>query len=148
MRITLALILLVIVISAASNQRSINPQPAAPQAARAQPAQVDNVPSPGCFVVEKFKAVVVNTCTVSPCHTLNLTGKLRNNCAMAAGAMVKITAEDSSGAVVDTFEGWPASTRNIAPKSAYSFNIGAVMPYQKSMKKFYVEVVDARTWRR
>ncbi len=142
MRIILALILLVIVASVVNNQRITTPYPI-----NAQPKIAESVAYPGCFAVEKFKAGVVNECSQSPCYTLNLTGKLRNNCSIPAGALIKITAEDSHGAVVDTFEGWPASIRNIEPSDGYSFNFGPGMIYQKNMAKFSVEVIDARTWR-
>lgn len=98
------------------------------------------------FVVEGFSSKVFDDCRQSSCPTLKLTGKLKNNCAFSAGAQLKITAEDGKGGVVDTIDGWPASTRNVAPGSTYAFDMGPLMVYRKSMKKFNIEIIDVRTW--
>jgi hypothetical protein len=98
------------------------------------------------FAVEGFASKVFDECRQTSCPALKLTGKLKNNCPIAAGAHIKITAEDGKGNVVDTTEGWPASTRNISPSATYSFDMGPLMTYRKGMKKFNVEIIDVRTW--
>lgn len=103
---------------------------------------------PSDFTVEGFKATVYDDCRLTPCPALKLTGKARNNCPAPAGVQLKIIAEDKSGDVVDTVEGWPASTRNIAPGEAYAFDLGPLMTYRPEMQKFRVQIIDAKTWRR
>jgi hypothetical protein len=98
------------------------------------------------FAVEGFASKVFDDCKQSSCPALKLIGKLKNNCAVAAGAQIKITAEDGKGNVVDTTDGWPASTRNIGPGATYAFDMGPSMTYRKGMKKFSVEVIDVRNW--
>lgn len=98
------------------------------------------------FTVEGFSPKIFDDCKQSSCPALKLTGKLKNNCALAAGAQIKITAEDAKGGVVDTVDGWPASTRNIAAGSTYAFDMGPLMVYRKGMKTFKIDVIDARTW--
>lgn len=99
------------------------------------------------FRVENFRATVYDDCRRTPCPALKLTGKLKNNCKIAAGAQIKITAEDARGIVIDTTEGWPASIRNIAPGESYAFDLGPLMTYRPNMKNFQVQVISARTWR-
>ncbi|AMA60041.1 hypothetical protein BCCGELA001_29925 [Bradyrhizobium sp. CCGE-LA001] len=98
------------------------------------------------FTVEGFSPRVFDDCRQSSCPALKLTGKLKNNCALSAGAQIKITAEDGKGGVIDTIDGWPASTRNIAPGSTYAFDMGPLMVYRKGMKTFNIAIIDARTW--
>ncbi len=79
------------------------------------------------FAVEGFAPKVFDDCKQTSCPALKLTGKLKNNCALAAGAQIKITAEDGKGKVVDTTDGWPASTRNIDPGATYSWGPSSVV---------------------
>jgi hypothetical protein len=99
------------------------------------------------FEIIGFTPRVVDDCTTRSCPVLKLTGKLKNNCSIASGAQIKITALDAKGNVVDTYEGWPASIRNIQPGEAYAFNSGPGMDYRHTMKSFRAEVIEARTWR-
>ena len=99
------------------------------------------------FAVEGFSSRVFDDCRVTPCPALKLTGKLKNKCTIPAGAQIKITAYDGKGSVVDTVDGWPASMRNIAPGADYAFDLGPLMKYRSTMKKFEVSVIDARSWR-
>ncbi|GMP00810.1 hypothetical protein TM239_26430 [Bradyrhizobium sp. TM239] len=114
------------------------------------PSKVESVTSKTCrasdFVVEGFSSKVFDDCKQSSCPTLKLTGKLRNNCALSAGAQIKITAEDGKGSVIDTIDGWPASTRNVAPGATYAFDMGPLMVYRKGMKNFKIDIIDARIW--
>lgn len=98
------------------------------------------------FKVEKFNVRIVDECRSISCPSLKLTGYLRNNCALPAGAQVKIIALDNAGNLVSTEEGWPASVRNIAPGDAYAFDLGPLIRYQRTMDKFSIQVIDARTW--
>src|ERR1043166_2170919 len=79
------------------------------------------------FAVEGFAPKIFDDCKKSSCPALKLTGNLKNNCALAAGAQIKITAEDGKGNVVDTTDGWPASTRNIGSGATYAFDLGPLM---------------------
>jgi hypothetical protein len=98
------------------------------------------------FKVEGFRATIFDDCRTRPCPALKLTGKLRNHCAVAASAEIKITALDSGGDVIDTIEAWPASIRNIAPGQAYAFDLGPLMRYRMGMERFEIEVIDVRVW--
>jgi hypothetical protein len=98
------------------------------------------------FAVEGFAPKIFDDCKQTSCPALKLIGKLKNNCSLAAGAQIKVIAEDGKGNVVDTTDGWPASTRNIGPGATYAFDMGPLMTYRKGMKKFSVEVIDVRTW--
>jgi len=103
---------------------------------------------PSDFTVEGFKATVYDDCRRTPCPALKLTGEVRNNCAVPAGVMIKITARDKDGQVVDTAEGWPASTRSIAPNDTYAFDFGPLMRYNPKMKDFRVQIIDVSVKRR
>ena len=118
----------------------------APKKVEAQPPSSARKCQVSDFAIEGFSSKVFDDCKQSSCPALKLTGRLKNNCATSAGAQIKITAEDGKGSVVDTTDGWPASTRNIGPGSTYAFDMGPLMRYRSSMKKFSVEVIDVRTW--
>lgn len=139
-----------------SDDRAVTPTSpsAGTQTVAAMPAQKADVQSSTTarkcqisdFAVEGFTPKVFDDCKQSSCPALKLTGKLKNNCVLAAGAQIKITAVDGKGNVVDTTDGWPASTRNIGSGATYAFDLGPLMTYRKVMKKFSVEVIDVRTW--
>lgn len=125
-----------------------SPQPLPPEPTRlaghaVAPVQACTVSN---FQVEDFTPRVVDDCRLRSCPVLKLLAHLKNNCAVAAGAQVKVVATDQAGNLVDTFEGWPASTRNIAPGEAYAFDFGPVLTYRKSMKNFSLQVIDAKVW--
>ena len=101
---------------------------------------------PWDFSIEGFKPALYDDCRQSSCPIIKLPARLVNNCAFAAGALVKITATDRDGNVVDTREGWPASIRNIGPGEKYAFDLGPLMTYRKSMKDFTIQVIDAKQW--
>ncbi len=102
---------------------------------------------PSDFKLVAFKPAIYDDCRSTPCPALRLAGEVENQCAQPAGVQIKITALSATGSVIDTIEGWPASTRNIAPGERYAFNMGAGMPYQAGMHSFDVQIIDARTWR-
>jgi hypothetical protein len=140
-------VLIVIGVAAYQAAQYTPPQPVAQTAAVTSGAPSQLICKVSDFAVEGFKARVFDDCKVTPCPALKLTGKLKNNCTIPAGAHLKITAEDKTGQVVDTVEGWPASIRNIAPGDAYAFDLGPLMRYRKNMSNFKVQVIDVRTWR-
>jgi hypothetical protein len=77
---------------------------------------------------------------------LSLSGQLVNHCAEAAAAQVKIEAKDADGKVLQTKQGWPAGTTNIAPGQSVEFDLGRLFRYQSDMQNYSVGVVDVRTW--
>lgn len=102
--------------------------------------------SPSDFEVVGFNASIRDDCRVTPCPVYVLTGQIKNNCAEAAGAQLKITTFDKNDAVVTTYEGWPASIRNIAPGGLYAFDVGPGVRYDVRATKITYEIIDARTW--
>jgi hypothetical protein len=97
------------------------------------------------FRVEAF-AVEVDNCVGRRCPRLNVTGRLVNNCQAAAGAQVKVEAMDNRGNVIDTVDGWPAMTENLAPGEAAEFDFGPLFRYRSGMVDFSVAVTEVRSW--
>ncbi|GAB2532791.1 hypothetical protein [Rhodanobacter koreensis] len=77
---------------------------------------------------------------------LSLSGQLVNKCAAASAAQIRIEAKDASGNVLQTKQGWPAGTTNIAPGQAASFDLGRQFRFQPEMASYSVTVVAVRTW--
>jgi hypothetical protein len=77
---------------------------------------------------------------------LTLAGELVNNCAEPAAAQISIQAKDADGKVVQSKEGWPAGTTNIAPGSTAKFDLGRRFRYQSDMATYTVNVVSVRSW--
>jgi hypothetical protein len=77
---------------------------------------------------------------------LNMKGTLANKCAEAAAAQIRIEAKDASGKVLQTKQGWPAGTANIAPGQSVEFDLGRLFRYQADMQDYTVTVVDVRAW--
>ena len=74
-------------------------------------------------------------------------GEIRNNGPLAAGVELKATVRDEKGAVVDSAEGWPASTRNIPPNSTWPFrSFGWMKPCEGSCTA-ELRIVGAKVWR-
>lgn len=99
--------------------------------------------APSDFVVKDF----------SPGHTgtgaalkLVLSGQLVNNCATPSAAQIRIEAKDASGTVLQTKQGWPAGTTNIAPGQSASFDLGKQFRFQPEMDNYSVSVVAVRAW--
>ena len=99
------------------------------------------------FEIESLRPTADNPCRQSPCPVVRLPAEVRSNCAFPAGVMVKITARDSTGAVLATAEGWPAGTRNIPAGETYAFDFGSQFTYSNAIDRFEANVVDVRTWR-
>ena len=96
------------------------------------------------FTVENFKMKPAGGS--GSALRLSLSGQLVNHCAQAAAAQVRIEAKDSTGGVVQSKQGWPAGTSNIAPGQSVDFDLGRLFRYQSEMQNFTVSVADVRTW--
>ena len=77
---------------------------------------------------------------------LSLAGQLTNHCGSAAAAQIRIEAKDAGGKVLQSKQGWPAGTSNIAPGEKVNFDLGRMFRYQPNMQDYTVSVVDVRTW--
>ncbi|WP_266169292.1 hypothetical protein [Dyella subtropica] len=77
---------------------------------------------------------------------LSLSGQLTNHCAEASAAQVRIEAKDASGKVLQSKQGWPAGTANIAPGQSVDFDLGRLFRYESDMQDYSVSVSDVRTW--
>ncbi len=107
--------------------------PLAAQAARA----------PTDFAIKEFKTAVSGS---GAALRLILSGELVNNCAEASAAQIRIEAKDGSGNVVQSKQGWPAGTTNIAPGAAAKFDVGRQFRFQSDMTNYTVSVVTVRAW--
>ena len=77
---------------------------------------------------------------------LVLSGELVNNCAEPAAAQINIDVKDASGKVIQSKQGWPAGTTNIAPGATARFDFGKRVRYQSDMAAYTVSVVSVRAW--
>ncbi|RCS30417.1 hypothetical protein DEO45_06180 [Rhodanobacter denitrificans] len=77
---------------------------------------------------------------------ISLRGELVNNCAAPSAAQVRVDVKDADGKVLQTKQGWPAGTSNIAPGSGVNFDLGRLFHYESGMSSFTVSIVDVRTW--
>jgi len=105
----------------------------APLAAQAACAPTD-------FAIKDFKPSAATASRIS------LRGELVNNCAAASAAQIRIEAKDATGKVLQSKQGWPAGTSNIAPGEKVNFDLGRLFRYQPDMQSYTVSVVDVRTW--
>lgn len=99
--------------------------------------------APTDFAIKEFKTGLNGTGSTA---RLSLSGELVNNCAEASAAQIRIEAKDDSGNVVQTKQGWPAGTANIAPGEAAKFDLGRQFRFQTSMTSYTVSVVAVRAW--
>jgi hypothetical protein len=95
------------------------------------------------FAVDGF-SVKVAAGTGQP--RFNMKGQLVNKCGEAAAAQIRIDAKDASGKVLQSKQGWPAGTSNIAPGQSVDFDLGRLFRYQTDMQDYTVTVVDVRAW--
>lgn len=109
---------------------------AAPMAAHAACAPTD-------FAIKDFTTGARSTGSGTQ---LVLTGELVNNCSEPAAAQITIEAKDASGKVLQTKQGWPAGTTNIAPGEAAKFDLGRRFRYQSDMSTYTASVVAVRAW--
>ncbi|MGB5938149.1 MAG: hypothetical protein WBG81_01810 [Rhodanobacter sp.] len=96
--------------------------------------------SPADFAIKDFKVGAMQA------SRLSLRGELVNNCAAASAAQIRIEAKDAAGKVLQSKQGWPAGTSNIAPGEKVNFDLGRMFRYQPNMQDYTVSVVDVRTW--
>lgn len=99
--------------------------------------------APTDFVIKEFKTELSGAASAS---RLSLSGELVNNCADASAAQIRIDAKDGKGNVIQSKEGWPAGTTNIAPGAAAKFDLGRRFRYQPDMASYTVSVIAVRSW--
>ncbi|MGH8157207.1 MAG: hypothetical protein ACREPQ_03755 [Rhodanobacter sp.] len=99
--------------------------------------------APADFAIKEFKTAVNGAGSSA---RLSLSGELLNNCKEASAAQIRIEAKDDSGNVVQSKQGWPAGTANIAPGEAAKFDLGRQFRLQPEMTSYTVSVVAARAW--
>ncbi len=99
--------------------------------------------APADFAIKDFKTSANGSGSAT---RLSLSGELVNNCAEPAAAQISIEAKDSDGKVVQTKQGWPAGTTNIAPGATAKFELGRLFRYQSDMTSYTVSVVAVRAW--
>lgn len=97
------------------------------------------------FAVEDF-AISVRQCSMRSCPKYSLRGVLKNNCSAPAAARIEIRGVDANGAVVGNAEGWPASTRNLAPGEGIDFDFGPLIRFDDSIAEFKVAIIESKTW--
>lgn len=95
------------------------------------------------FAIKDFKFKSTGTGTGL---RLSLSGQLVNHCTEAAAAQVRIEAKDSGGKVLQSKQGWPAGTTNIAPGQSVDFDLGRLFRYESDMQDYTVSVSDVRAW--
>lgn len=107
-----------------------------PMAAQAACAPTD-------FVIKEFKTAVSGSASTA---RLSLSGELLNNCNDASAAQIRIDAKNSEGKVIQSKEGWPAGTTNIAPGASAKFDLGRRFRFQEEMASYTVSVISVRAW--
>lgn len=95
--------------------------------------------APTDFSIKEFKQAVNGS-------RLSLSGELVNNCAEPSAAQIRIEAKDASGGVLQSKQGWPAGTTNIAPGASAKFDLGRQFRLQPDMASYAVTVVAVRAW--
>ncbi len=107
------------------------------------PVGAHAVCAPTDFVVKQFKTELSGGAGNA---RLSLSGELVNNCTDASAAQIRIEAKDGEGNVLQSKEGWPAGTTNIAPGAAAKFDLGRRFRYQSAMASYTVSVIAVRSW--
>lgn len=97
------------------------------------------------FAIKDF-AVDIERCSGSRCPKLRLAGKLVNQCSAPAAARIEIQGLDGNGRPLANAEGWPASTRNLAPGEEVVFDFGPLMKFDTRLVDFKVMVVEVKSW--
>ena len=95
------------------------------------------------FVIKEFKPATTGSGAAT---RLSLSGELLNNCSDASAAQIRIDAKDIRGKVLQSKEGWPAGTTNIAPGTAAKFDLGRRFRFQTDMASYTVSVIAVRAW--
>ncbi len=99
--------------------------------------------APTDFVVKDFKTSINGA---GGAARLMLAGELVNNCTDPSAAQIRIDAKDGDGKVIQSKEGWPAGTTNIAPGATAKFDLGRRFRYQSDMASYTVSVIAVRAW--
>ena len=95
--------------------------------------------SPTDFAIKDFRPGVAAS-------RLSLRGELVNNCAAPSAAQVRVDVKDADGKVLQSKQGWPAGTSNIAPGGTVNFDLGRLFRYESSMSSYTASIVDVRAW--
>ena len=99
--------------------------------------------APTDFAIKEFKPAANSSGTGI---RLSLSGLLVNNCAAPSAAQIRIEAKDASGKVLQSKQGWPAGTTNIAPGDEAKFDLGRQFRFQSDFASYTVSVVAVRAW--
>jgi len=99
--------------------------------------------APTDFAIKEFKPGANGS---GAAVRLILSGELVNNCAEPSAAQIRIEAKDASGSVLQSKQGWPAGTTNIAPGASAKFDLGRQFRFQSEMASYTVSVVAVRAW--
>lgn len=97
------------------------------------------------FSIEDLE-IEVDNCTGRNCPMLVMTGSLINQCGEPAAARVEIQAKSDRGRPIDSVDGWPAQTSNLAPGEKADFDFTAMMPFDRNMSDFSVNIIETRVW--
>lgn len=104
----------------------------------------------GCGVadieVKITRAEFVDLCKTRSCPAFRGAAVLQNNCPYPVGVKVKLTAYDASKIPIAVFDGWPASTGDIAP-GEYVFSLDTWLDYQQEIAFYKMSVIEVRRWR-
>jgi len=76
--------------------------------------------------------------------TIKIVGEFFNQCSEPTGVQLAFTFRDDAGKVVGVKELWPASTRNVEPKSTYSFEL--MIESYPSASSMAARVLEVRRW--
>lgn len=70
-------------------------------------------------------------------------GEVRNDNAVPAGVRLQVIALDGSGQVVESFDYWPAGSRNIPPGGTEPLDVVAI---RKPASTFELRIIEAKAW--
>ncbi|MEO7073364.1 MAG: hypothetical protein ABI300_10540 [Rhodanobacter sp.] len=99
--------------------------------------------SPTDFAIKDFKTATTGS---GAAIRLSLSGEIVNNCGTPSAAQIRIQAKDSLGNIIQTKQGWPAGTTNIAPGASARFDLGRQFRFQSDMATYAITVVAVRSW--
>lgn len=107
------------------------------------PLAAHAVCAPTDFAIRDFKTSVNGSGITA---RIMLSGELVNNCTDPSAAQIRIDAKDGDGKVIQSKEGWPAGTTNIAPGATAKFDLGRRFRYRPDMTSYTVSVIAVRAW--
>ena len=88
----------------------------------------------------------VDKCRASECYYLQGAATVRNNCAQAVGAQLRITARDDHDRPVRSRTFWPNSTSNFAPGETV-ISLDLLIDHDPRITQFELEPVAVRRWK-